>query len=935
MGMKFNPFTGTFDFTGSGGAATTPGGSDTQVQFNDAGAFGGDAELTYNKTTNVFTLGGTIKISGGVPGAGKVLTSDADGDGSWEDASQIGLHYPSLFVAASNASARDIAGADYLCDGTDDQVQISAAIAALTNGGKVVLSEGTFSINADTVFANKICLEGQGDGTILRIANSSQANGIEVSGVSDVIVRNLQVDGNKAGVDTGGTLYTTINGIRVFDSERVTIQNCTCHDAYFGGIAVDTSVDIKVLDNTCYDNRDNQIFLRPSNVGVLIEGNIVYGSSFNGIQSLRSDYVDVIGNIAYDNGPTSAEGDGIGFEGCRYSRIEGNIIHSNGIQGVKVDYTVEGGPPDQRSLSCVIANNTIYDHTDTGNGCGIEVLRSDDTTIQGNRIKDAKYGINVGEVIGIKIQDNIVTDTDSQGIRIHDTAATGVVIDGNTVTTTGSHGIEVFQDRVRITNNIVSASADQGIRISNGDNDYIARNTIFDNTNNGILISGDAAGITEVRDNNFYNTGSTQDRALYEEAGSGSTRMVNNRITGMGTAEFEFNRTGSIYISETVFNESGADVDYRAEGDTATSLLVLDAGLDAVQIGTTTAGAIADFRSAAIVFNEDGADRDIRMEGDTVTNAFYLDASTNRIGLGVSAPTETLHVSGNFQVGVAETHGKAYRFRVTGAGLDLDAAGILYIGTNSQTDFAGTQRYYITLHNGSHTSQMSGTYNFENGNTPWSTTTHARISPAAYFFNEQGADIDFRIEGDTDANLVFVDASTDRVGIGTASPAEKLDVVGSIALSGNVVLAENAAILMDPAMSADGKYNGIIRAGTAGATLAFGDLVYLDPTDSRWELADANAAAGADGDARGVLGICVLAAASDGSATTILLQGIVRADTAFPSMTINNPQYVSETAGDITGTQPTTTDVVIRVVGVALTADELYFNPSYDYITHT
>ena len=52
-------------------------------------------------------------------------------------------------------------------------------------------------------------------------------------------------------------------------------------------------------------------------------------------------------------------------------------------------------------------------------------------------------------------------------------------------------------------------------------------------------------------------------------------------------------------------------------------------------------------------------------------------------------------------------------------------------------------------------------------------------------------------------------------------------------------------------------------------------------------------------------------------------------------MTVNNPQYVSETAGDITGTQPTTTDVVIRVVGFALTADELFFNPDNVYITHT
>jgi len=40
------------------GGGGTPGGSDTQVQFNDAGTFGGDAGLTYNKTTDVLTAGG-------------------------------------------------------------------------------------------------------------------------------------------------------------------------------------------------------------------------------------------------------------------------------------------------------------------------------------------------------------------------------------------------------------------------------------------------------------------------------------------------------------------------------------------------------------------------------------------------------------------------------------------------------------------------------------------------------------------------------------------------------------------------------------------------------------------------------------------------------------------------------------------------------------
>jgi hypothetical protein len=50
---------GTFSLA-IGGGGGTPGGSDTQVQFNDGGSFGGDAGFTYNKTTDVATLGGLV-----------------------------------------------------------------------------------------------------------------------------------------------------------------------------------------------------------------------------------------------------------------------------------------------------------------------------------------------------------------------------------------------------------------------------------------------------------------------------------------------------------------------------------------------------------------------------------------------------------------------------------------------------------------------------------------------------------------------------------------------------------------------------------------------------------------------------------------------------------------------------------------------------------
>jgi hypothetical protein len=78
---------GVVTIASAGGA---PGGSDTQIQFNDGGAFGGDVDLTYNKTTNLLTTKGDVRLDDGgtftttiqtvTPTANRVLSNpDATG----------------------------------------------------------------------------------------------------------------------------------------------------------------------------------------------------------------------------------------------------------------------------------------------------------------------------------------------------------------------------------------------------------------------------------------------------------------------------------------------------------------------------------------------------------------------------------------------------------------------------------------------------------------------------------------------------------------------------------------------------------------------------------------------------------------------------------------------------------------------------------------
>jgi len=83
-----------------------------------------------------------------------------------------------------------------------------------------------------------------------------------------------------------------------------------------------------------------------------------------------------------------------------------------------------------------------------------------------------------------------------------------------------------------------------------------------------------------------------------------------------------------------------------------------------------------------------------------------------------------------------------------------------------------------------------------------------KIGNSEVVFNDAGNDIDFRVEGDTNANLLFLDASTDRIGINQSAPATKLDLSGSY--SQNIV----AVAALDIDCSAGNYFTKTINANS-------------------------------------------------------------------------------------------------------------------------
>ena len=79
-------------------------------------------------------------------------------------------------------------------------------------------------------------------------------------------------------------------------------------------------------------------------------------------------------------------------------------------------------------------------------------------------------------------------------------------------------------------------------------------------------------------------------------------------------------------------------------------------------------------------------------------------------------------------------------------------------------------------------SSAADTFNIATGGVE-----RVKLDGTEIVFNDSGANVDFRIEGDTSTALFFADAGNNRVGIDNANPATMLDVNGDVTITDKII----------------------------------------------------------------------------------------------------------------------------------------------------
>ena len=281
-------------------------------------------------------------------------------------------------------------------------------------------------------------------------------------------------------------------------------------------------------------------------------------------------------------------------------------------------------------------------------------------------------------------------------------------------------------------------------------------------------------------DRDFRVESDSQSHMLFVDASTGNVGIHDSEptstLTVQGNKAFSWNANGTDNVATTTIGQrtlvnnqnsfavagtthntyypSSWVVDSSHDGSTNSTFFNLTAygvkfgGWTGVMTLNTSQGASVHealrLRDAEAVFNEQGNNTDFRVESDTNTHMLFVDASNGRVGIGASTVDQMLHVeqtSGTTLVKTEVAAGSVVGFEIAKTGATNQiwriADGVLANGRLEIYDVTNSRSIF-------------------------------NADSTEIVINENSADLDFRVESDSQDHAFFVDAAANHARFGPA-----------------------------------------------------------------------------------------------------------------------------------------------------------------------
>ena len=289
--------------TGSGGGGGSPGGSNAQVQFNDAGSFGASTNFTFNKGTGLVTVGNLVTTNGLFWPNGVSYISGAA-------ASQYGNTQVGAYLLAAGA--------------------INASVLSVT-GGTNLATGGLASVGIGTISpAYKLDVNGQVRG--INAAGALTASNGSGVGQTSVIIK-------REGATTDQGTWELMNDISGFQIRTVNDAYSASQPVLFASRSANYNVDYISLST---NGSEKLRILSNGNVGIgtIIPGaklqvaGLIYSSSTSGLllgdgTTFTPSSLNAIPSYGLGYTTSTSTVDLTGFGGVDF--------YTNQLQRVKID----------------------------------------------------------------------------------------------------------------------------------------------------------------------------------------------------------------------------------------------------------------------------------------------------------------------------------------------------------------------------------------------------------------------------------------------------------------------------------------------------------------------------------------------------------------------------------------------------------------------